>query len=319
MTVSAARRLEAIDAARGLAVLAMFVFHFTWDLGHFGYIDASFPYSRGFELFGHTIAFSFLFIAGVCLALAHENGVRWSSFWRRLTIISGAACLVSIGTWAVFPSAFVFFGVLHCIVASSLLAAPFLFVPWPAALVAAAAAAIAPHLMQTSFFDAPQWWWTGLSTFEPLTNDYRPLAPWAGAMLVGVGATKAWQRRAGLPLPVHGEREFGGASRAATRALTFFGRHSLLLYLAHQPLFFASFTAMALLAQPPVVQEMQSFQNACETQCAASGGQADTCRAACACTAEKVSERNALANVADEAERQRRVSEIARECMGKEK
>ena len=43
-------RVGGLDAARGLAVVAMFAFHFIWDLGHFGYIDAEIPYSKGVKL-----------------------------------------------------------------------------------------------------------------------------------------------------------------------------------------------------------------------------------------------------------------------------
>lgn len=235
-SVSATRRLPRLDAARGAAVLAMFVFHFTWDLGLFGYIDADFPYSRPFKLFGHAIAFAFLLVAGASLALAHGETAHWGRFWRRLAVVTGAALLVSLATWLVFPAAFVFFGILHCIAAASLLTLPFLFLPWPATLLAAAAAWLAPEFARGAFFDAPQWQWTGFSTFEPLTNDYRPLFPWSGVMLLGAGGLGAL-------------RSYGALSWLAgetpARSLVLLGRHSLLLYLAHQPLLFLGFLAAA--------------------------------------------------------------------------
>ena len=55
--------------------------------------------------------------------------MRWPAYWRRFLIIAGAAALVSVGTYFVFPGAFVFFGILHCIAAASLVALPFLFLP----------------------------------------------------------------------------------------------------------------------------------------------------------------------------------------------
>ncbi|MGB5799766.1 MAG: heparan-alpha-glucosaminide N-acetyltransferase domain-containing protein, partial [Mesorhizobium sp.] len=39
--VPASKRIVAIDVARGLALLAMASYHFTWDLGFFGYTDPS--------------------------------------------------------------------------------------------------------------------------------------------------------------------------------------------------------------------------------------------------------------------------------------
>lgn len=302
----AARRRVGVDVARGLAVLAMFAFHFVWDLGHFGYIDSAFGYSPGFKAFGHVIAASFLFIVGVSLVLAHERRFRARDFWRRSAIVTAAALLVSGATYLMFPEAFVFFGILHCIAAASLLALPFLFLPWPAALVAATAMFVAPIVARNAMFDAPLWWWTGLSTFEPMTNDYQPFLPWAGVTLAGVGFAKLLYARSFVA---------GAMARPGKAAggLSFLGRHSLILYLAHQPLFFAGFAAVAMAVQP--AEPIMSFEDACRVQCLASGGQDDACLTACACTAREVVRQDALAGATDESERRSRIDAIARACV----
>jgi uncharacterized membrane protein len=299
------RRLVALDVARGLAVPAMFVFHFTWDLGHFGHIDPAIPFAPAFKLFGHAIAATFLFVAGASLVLAHGRGFRAGAFWRRLATVGGAALLVTAATYAAFPSAFVFFGILHCIAAASLLALPLLFLPSPAALLAGAALVAAPFIARDAFFDAPLWWWTGLSTFEPLTNDYRPLTPWAGILLLGVAAAKLARRDAWAA-------PSDARPGAATRGLGWLGRHSLALYLLHQPLFFAGFSAAALL-----LPAAPSFEEACRAQCVGAGGSEHRCREACDCTAREVIRRNALAGVASEEERRNRVQAVARECAAR--
>ncbi|MBY6243536.1 heparan-alpha-glucosaminide N-acetyltransferase [Methylosinus sp. Sm6] len=298
------RRLILLDVARGLAVAAMFAFHFTWDLGHFRYIDPAMPYAPAFKLFGHSIAATFLFVAGVSLALAHVV-FRPRAYFRRLAAITAAAALVTVATWLAFPSAFVFFGILHCIAAASLLALPFLLLPAAAALLAGAALAAAPIFARDAFFDAPLWWWTGLSTFEPLANDYRPVTPWAGVLVLGVGAAKLARSRL---------RAADGEARpgAATRGLAFLGRHSLALYLLHQPLLFAGFSALAL-ALPQ--EHSAGFAEACLARCVASGASATTCRAACDCTAREIERRDALAGAASEAERRSRIDAIARACV----
>jgi uncharacterized membrane protein len=372
-------RLAPLDITRGLAVLAMFVFHFTWDLGHFGHIDPAIPYAPAFKLFGHAIAAAFLFVAGVSLVLAHGRGFRAGAFWRRLALVGGAALLVTAATWFAFPSAFVFFGILHCVAAASLLALPLLFLPGAAALLAGAALVAAPLVARDAFFDAPTWWWTGLSTFEPLTNDYRPLTPWAGILLVGVGVARLarWETPAApsdarpgksykkemapeeaFPPPPPGGRSSAEGARegapspslraephpgplrgptlplkgrvarpflhstdgpdarpgAAMRGLGLLGRHSLALYLLHQPLFFAAFSAAAVLLP---AAPAPGFEEACRAQCVGAGGSEERCRDACACTAREVIRRNALAGAASEEERRSRVQAVARECAAK--
>lgn len=306
----AAGRLIGVDVARGLAVLAMFAFHFTWDLGHFGYIDADLPFSLPVKAAGHVIAASFLFIAGLSLVLAHGRGFRARGFRRRIATIAAAAAIVSAATFLAFPNSFVFFGILHCIAAASLLALPFLYLPWQAALAAAAALAVAPAVARNAAFDAPQWWWTGLSTFEPLTNDYQPLFPWAGALLAGVAAAKAFGSL------LSASAAASGSPGKAVGGLVFLGRHSLALYLAHQPLFFAAFAAAALLL-PPAAPESSGFEDACRAQCLASGAKEETCRAACACTAREIAREGALLGISDETEKRARVATIARGCAAR--
>jgi uncharacterized membrane protein len=294
-----------LDVARGLAVLAMLAFHLGWDLGHFGHIDPDIPYSQAYKAFGHAVAASFLFIAGVSLALAHGRVFRAGAYWRRLALLIGAALLVSGATYIAFPSSFVFFGILHCIAAASLLALPFLVLPWPAAIVAGFALVAASFFARASFFDAPWFWWMGLSTFEPLTNDYRPLAPWTGALLFGVGAAKLAPLGSAVV-----EDSRGGAP---TRGLAFLGRHSLALYLLHQPVFFVGFTAVATLLAP---MPNAHFEEACRAQCVASGADAQKCEKACDCAAREAAREDILPEATTD-EGRVRLERIARACVAK--
>ena len=141
------QRLEAIDALRGLALLGMFAFHLIWDLGYFQLAPPDLPYEPGVMGFGHGVAASFLFLVGASLALASRHGVNRGAVWRRLLVISAAAAGVSAATYWLFPDSFIFFGILHCIALSSLLAWPLLRAPlWLVAAIALAALA-APLLI----------------------------------------------------------------------------------------------------------------------------------------------------------------------------
>ncbi|MEF3365889.1 heparan-alpha-glucosaminide N-acetyltransferase [Methylocystis sp. 9N] len=311
------RRWGALDAARGLAVVAMIVFHSIWDLSYFGYAPATLPWSAPMRLFGHSIAFAFLFVAGVALTLAHRDCIRWRAFWRRFAIVAGAAALVTIGTYVVFPSAYVFFGILHCIAAASLLALPFLRAPWPLALVAAVFFLAGPELFASPAFNSNWLQWLGLSTSEPMTQDWRPLFPWTGALLLGVAVGRA--------ILSHGEKAGAGGEGVLPQAprlvatsaergwLFFLGRHSLIIYLAHQPLLFALFTALVALAPPPI--DTADFVASCEARCVEAGGKRKICYDGCLCTALEAVRSKALEGVTDEKERGRRLDEIAQRCV----
>jgi uncharacterized membrane protein len=305
MTAAAPARIVALDAARGAAIVAMVAFHLIWDLGNFGYIDRDFPYSAGVKLFGHAIAIAFLFIVGVSLVLARARGAGWGAFRRRFFMIAGAAGLVSLGTYIAFPQAFVFFGILHCIALSSLLAAPLLALRWPAALFAAVVASLAPLVFSHPLFN-PIWLsWIGLSTIEPLTNDYQPLLPWSGAVFAGVATAKVWRAQNMAPI--------GAGFRAGV--MSWLGRRSLALYLLHQPVLFGVFNGLALLGAAPHDTGVAAFVAACVAQCEQSGGSTAICKDPCRCTAEQATRSGSLPDLPGE--RVERINEIARRCFAK--
>lgn len=322
-----APRWRALDLARGLAVVAMIVFHTIWDLSHFGYIAANIPWSPAMRLFGHAIAFAFLFIAGVSLVLANADGLNWAHVLRRLTRVVAAAALVTLGTWLVFPGAYVYFGILHCIAAASVVGLMFLRAPAPITFIAAAFCFAAPTLLTSATFNAPALFWLGLGTRETLTQDWRPLFPWAGALLLGVAIARAplsLGERA--PPKASGEGSEAPTEKSLTPALradplpkgegiAFLGRHSLSIYLVHQPLLFALFSALVLVAPPAT--DRASFIAACENRCVANGEDKESCHDLCVCTVEEAVRTHTLTGVRDDAERGRRLSAITRLCRGR--
>lgn len=204
-------RLPALDAARGAAVVAMVAYHFGWDLSVFGFIEVD--VARDYRLAAMAIAASFLLISGMALSLAGRVKPR------RLAILAGAAGLVSLGSWWFDPGSFIFFGILHCLALSSLLALPFLRAPgWVLGVVAAAV--FAGGWWADPFFDAWPWLWLGLSTQLPLTNDYIPIIPWFSFVLLGMLA---------------GRVPPGAWAMWGPRPLVWLGRWSLVIYLVHQP------------------------------------------------------------------------------------
>lgn len=224
-------RLLSLDIARTVAVVAMVIFHFTFDLALFGYIAPD-TMSRPFwYYFARSIAGSFIFLAGVSLWLSHSRGIRWPAFWKRWLMIAASAALVTTASIWLVPGGPIWFGILHSIAVSSLLGLLVLRLPWPVTLGLAALIFAAAWGPRFPAFD-PLWLvWTGLAEYRPPMGDYTPLIPWAAPALAGVALAKAvridlWRGTVPSPLLHH---------------LTFPGRHSLIIYLLHQPILVSLF------------------------------------------------------------------------------
>ncbi len=314
-------RLPLIDLLRGLALWAMFAFHLVWDLAQFGWIDRDTPYTPLVHWFGHAIAVSFLLLVGVSLVLAETaKGPLWrsASYWRRWGQVALAAAAISAMSFWLFPATPIFFGILHCIALASLIALPFVAAPPVWALSLGVAALLAPHFFAAPVFDAKVFWWTGLGTFQPASNDFRPLLPWTAYVLFGVALARwtnagrlsprhrepqgvekrpsstgdgeaiqdsVWPQSAGRQTDMPGSRPVARNDGPLFRALTFCGRHSLAFYLIHQPLLFGFFTLLGLVATPS--PDARDFVRQCAVQCVNEGVEAEICEKSCACVVEK--------------------------------
>ena len=223
-------RISLVDAARGVALVAMTVFHFCWDLAMFLFIDPATMTSTGMIWFARTIAGSFLFLVGFSLFLAHGREIRWHKFASRLMWIVGAALLITIVTYYATPEAFIFFGILHSIALSSILGLFFLKLDWRLTAVLSLVFLFGRYWLSSPLLDAPIWWWTGLSEFLPRSNDFVPIFPFFGMVLAGIAVANLAKRNGWT-----GALAQISCDNRLCKVLIFMGRNSLIYYLVHQP------------------------------------------------------------------------------------
>ena len=223
------RRRDIVDVFRALALFGMVGYHLTWDLAYFGFVDRHVPFAPLMRVYSHSVASAFLLLVGVSLALAHRDGPRWRGFFWRLIKIVAAAALVTVGSLIFAPEFAIWFGILHCIAAASVIAALFLSAPIGVAFVVGWAAIVAPHFIQSADLNAPAVVWLGLGTEDPSTLDWRPLLPWAGVAWIGFDLA-----RLALPKIETSRLWLWQAKSAPARGLAFLGGHSLAFYLIHQ-------------------------------------------------------------------------------------
>lgn len=226
----------------------MTVFHFCFDLGHFGYWTQDFLSDPVWTLQRTAIVGLFLLCAGLGQAIALHQGQGWARFGRRWLQVTGAALLVSAGSLAMFPQSFIYFGVLHGMAVMLLLArctarwgqwlwlagGVALLLPWGAQWLLSAMAE------WEVYFNARSLNWLGLVSRKPFTEDYVPVLPWLGVLWWGLAAGQ-WLllcKPAALQAPVP----------AVLQPLATLGRWSLGYYLLHQPVMLALLGGAAWLA-----------------------------------------------------------------------
>jgi uncharacterized membrane protein len=240
----ASPRFDRLDLWRGLAIVWMACFHFSFDLNQYRVIAPQNFYADPFWTQQRLCIVSmFLLGAGAGQAVAIAAGQTWTRFWRRWAQVAGCALLVSIGSYLMFPRGWISFGVLHGMAVMLILLrtlgtrlpparlarAPLAF----AGMAALAAVAwLLPHGVRDPFFDTRLTNWVGLITHLPATEDYVPVLPWFGMMLAGYLVASL--------LLVHARAAFTGPVPFFARPLAVLGGWSLSFYMLHQPILIGS-------------------------------------------------------------------------------
>ena len=219
-----------MDAARGVAIIMMVVYHLTYDLSTFG--GYGIAATSGFwARFADATASLFLFLVGVSLAISHvrSGGDRFGKYLSRGLRIFGYGMVLTL-VFLLFGMGIVAFGILHLIGVSIVLAYPFLNLRLANLALGILVFAVGTYVMAQDpagillllpFGVVPEGW---------MMPDYRPRVPWFGVGLIGLG---------------FGNLVYGGGTRpgmlpqktpVAARPLLPLGRNSLLIYLVHQPI-----------------------------------------------------------------------------------
>lgn len=210
-------RFAYLDALRGMAVVWMIIFHFSYDLKMFHHLDWDF--NQGFWFaFPRIIAFTFLFCVGISLHLTHQGKIKGNSLKKRSVKLALSALAVSLGTYVMFPSQWIFFGTLHCIFVGSILGA-LLVNHRKLSVFLLILFLILQYGLQ---YDIK---WVS-SIIQKPSLDFIPIYPWFWAILLGI-----------ILAPYLSRMSFLNRVKP-NKFLNFLGQHSLKIYLLHQPVLF---------------------------------------------------------------------------------
>lgn len=267
------KRLQTVDISRGIAILAMVAYHATWDLNYYGFIAVGIGVDALWFAIQRAILTAFLLLTGAGLWLGHGHGINLRRFWRRELVLVVAALGVSAVTWFQFGAYFAYFGVLHAIALSALLALPLVRAPLWLQLGVAIGFLFVPAVFTSPLFNTPWLAWIGFFTSVPETADLVPMFPWFGVVMLGLIGMRLLESAPAIA--------WRSETRPA-RALARLGRWSLIIYLVHQPLLFAVITPIAEWSNSAQQAKFAGFLDQCHKGCALTGDD-KFCTAYCSC------------------------------------
>lgn len=232
------QRIWELDALRGLCILCMIVIHGIYDLTDLGGVALHLPqWYFWIKDYGNVL---FILISGICVTFSGR------SFQRGITVF-GAGLLVSYVTVFLdvvlgMSGVRIWFGVLHMLGISMMLYPLLRKLPaWALAVLGAAGVALGFYL-RTVYVPWDIFFPLGLYSEGFFAgSDYFPMLPGFGWFLLGAFLGRTLYRQKKTLLPKVNDRCL------PVRFLSACGRHSLWIYLLHQPVLMALATLISLL------------------------------------------------------------------------
>ncbi|MBV7337162.1 DUF1624 domain-containing protein [Chloroflexi bacterium TSY] len=148
--------------------------------------------------------------------------------------------VISFGTWLAGTGA-IHFGILHLIGASIILAWPFLGGRWTNLLLGTLLIGL-DWFVSSIRVDTLWLVWLGFKPVAYAAVDYFPLIPWFGVVLIGLFLGNTLYTHKGLCFSL-----IDLSKIPPIQLLGLLGRHSLLIYLIHQPLLVGILVALGLI------------------------------------------------------------------------
>lgn len=237
-------RYHLLDELRGADLISMILYHTTWDMVYLFGVELGWYTGLPGQLWQMSICCVFILLSGFCLPLGSRP-------FQRGWVVFGAGALVTAVTLVFMPQDVVWFGVLTLLGSAMLLTA--LLEPLlhriPAALGLALSAGLfavtypvqsgslwlfgarlpLPRALYANYLTA----YIGFMPESFFSTDYFPLLPWLFLFWAGYFVFHLVGRSRMEPL-----------CRSVCPPLGWLGRHSLLLYLLHQPVIFGVLTVV---------------------------------------------------------------------------
>ena len=234
-------RLHLLDALRGFTLLNMIAFHGLWNLVYLFGIPADWYTGTAGYLWQQWICWTFILLSGFCWNFSRNHG-------KRGAMVFGGGLVVTAVTCIAMPESRIVFGVLTCIGSCMLLLIPAEKLLRKVPAGAGLAVSFGLFLLLRNVSDGnlgfedfvlcslPQTLYRNLLTAYLgfphrgfFSTDYFPLIPWFFLFVTGYFLFRLLDAK-GLNGKLFG--------KGNVPVLNWLGRHSLIVYLLHQPILY---------------------------------------------------------------------------------
>lgn len=210
------KRVWEIDFVRGLMLIAMIILHALYDIENF--FGKNINYSNSAIIFIKSVPAVFILVSGISINFSRN------SFKRGLIVMAGAMA-VTLVSYLFSPDYLIVFGILHffgtCMLISPLLKK----IPTAGLVILSIAIGLTVFILPYIKVDNNYLFMFGIYNENFASGDYFPLFPWSCFFVFGIALGRI----------LYKEKKSVFSFRIKDNPVNFIGRHSLLVYLIHQP------------------------------------------------------------------------------------
>ena len=235
-----------LDSLRGLTLLSMILYHTIWDLVYIAGVKLDWFRTDAAYIWQQSICWTFILLAGFCWSLGRRK-------LKRGCVVFAAGALIMLVTGIFLPAQRIIFGVLTLLGSCMLLMIPLEKVMRRIPETVGFPLSVFLFLLtkdinsgylgfgSLKLVSLPKAWYDGgyVMTFlgfmdkDFYSTDYFSLFPWIFLFLAGYFLYRIAKR---------GALDWAGFNRLGNKPLAYLGRHSLLIYMLHQPIIYFAIT-----------------------------------------------------------------------------
>lgn len=232
-------RIGTIDEIRGLCIIAVVVYHFFYtasEIFRLAWFMETFPSLKIIQPF---LPVTFIILSGLSFNLSHDNT-------KRGFLLMEIAILITLVTAIFIPSQVIWFGIIHFLAVANLACGQSKKVldkiPFVLGIILSAILFVATYNIGKGYIGIPSFsvsvpdiFYTtdavmmlGTHSRSFYTADYAPVLPWIFLFTCSLFAGRYLHKLPKFFKKTH------------IRPLAFIGRHTLIIYLVHQPIIFGT-------------------------------------------------------------------------------